>query len=360
MRRGYLAAALAAGLGAGPALAQFDLPLSRPAAKDLDDPKPVYKYELKPEHGQYFVCVKTFRGAAAGDRQVKELAEGLAEYIRSECRLYAYVHERGWGQRQERKKEKAAAIAAIRAYYEPRGETEEQIAARIRREVKLARIPDEYAVLVAPGKGTLKTMDDALEFAKYVRKLPAPPAAFCDAVVIGTDRDIARKQGDPVNPFLTALAGPNPTIPKAVAAAAPVKADEFLLGINAGQPYSLIHQTKKPVTLVVKIYGAEAGHLVRPGEVMQATGRSDGAMLERIAQQAHALAKALRAMRYDAYVLHTRYESFVCVGEYDSKDDAELLANARALASLPLKKEKTGEVLETLMEKPLPAAIPRP
>ena len=356
MRRGYVAAALAAVLGAGSAFAQYDLPLSRPAGKEIDDPKPGYKYELKPEHGAFLVCVKTFRGATAGDRRVKELAEGLAEYIRSECRLYAYVHERGWLLRQERAKEKAAVIVAKKKYYAEQGiePTEEML------RVKMARIPDEYAVLVAPGKGTLKTLDEALEFANYIRKLNAPPAEFCDAVVVGTDRDIARKQGDPVNPFLAALAGPNPTIPKSPAAAKPAKADEFLLSLNAGQPYSLIHQTKKPVTLVVKVYGVQAGHWSKPGEVMQTSGRADGEVLERIAQQAQALAKALRAMRYDAYVLHTRYESFVCVGEYDSKDDAELKATAKALASLPLKKEKTGEVIETLMEKPLPAAIPRP
>jgi hypothetical protein len=110
----------------------------------------------------------------------------------------------------------------------------------------------------------------------------------------------------------------------------------------------------------VKIYGAQAGHWGKSEDVVQASGRTDGAMLERMAQQAHALAKALRAMRYDAYVLHTRYESFVCVGEYDSKEDAELKANAKALANLPLKDQKTGTVIETLMEKPLPAAIPRP
>jgi hypothetical protein len=225
----------------------------------------------------------------------------------------------------------------------------------------MARIPDEYAVLVAPGKGTLKSMDEAMDFANYLRKLPAPPREFCDAVVVGTDRDIARKQGDPVNPFLAAFAGPNPTIQKAHSGVtAPVKADPFLVDINAGQPYSLIHQTKKSVTLVVKIYGAQAGRWTKSGEVMQTVAQSDGAMLERTAQQAHALAKALRAMRYDAYVLHTRYESFVCVGDYDSKEDAELKANTKALANLPLRNEKTGEVIETLMEKPLPAAIPRP
>jgi hypothetical protein len=358
MRRGYFAAALAAVLGAGSALAQYDLPLSRPAAKELDDPKPVYKYELKPVDGQFLVCVKTFRGSVAGDRQVKELAEGLAEYIRSECRLYAYVHERGWALRQERAKEKAAVIAAKRKYFAEQGiePTEEML------RVKMARIPDEYAVLVAPGKGTLKSMDEALDFANYIRKLPAPPRAFCDAVVVGTDQDIARKQGDPVNPFLAAFAGPNPTIPKHATEAGPPKADEFLMSLNAGQPYSLIHKTRKPITLVVQTYGSKFGlsRLIRPGEVVQTTGKADGEMLERAAQQAHAVAELLRKKKYDAYVLHTRYESFVCVGEYDSKDDPELLANAKAFANLPLRDEKTGKIIETFMEKPMPALIPRP
>jgi hypothetical protein len=143
--------------------------------------------------------------------------------------------------------------------------------------------------------------------------------------------------------------------------AAPPKVDEFLERLNAGQPYSLIHNTKKPITLVVQTYGSKfgMGRVVKPGEPTPTTGKADGEMLERAAHQAIAVAEVLRAMKYDAYVLHTRYESFVCVGEYDSKDDPKLLANAKALAGLPLRDEKKGVIIETFMEKPLPALIPR-
>ena len=90
----------------------------RPAGKEVEDPKPVYKYELKPEHGEFMVFVKTFPGEYAGDARVKQSAEGLAEYIRAECRLNAYVFERGWQKRQERKKELEAVMAAMKQYYE--------------------------------------------------------------------------------------------------------------------------------------------------------------------------------------------------------------------------------------------------
>src|SRR5207249_223299 len=126
-RRNYLAAAIAMVLGALPISAQvgttptrptprsgFDIPISRPATTvpraEIPDPKPVYKYELKPDNGEYLVLVKTFQGAVAGDEtgRARKLAEGLTEWIRTECRWYAYVHESGWLKRQERKKEKEA------------------------------------------------------------------------------------------------------------------------------------------------------------------------------------------------------------------------------------------------------------
>jgi hypothetical protein len=369
-RRIRLAAALAAVLGASPAIAQYDIPGAGPSrsadpTRAVADPKPVYKYELKPEHPEYLVYVKAYQAQKAGDESgvAKELAEGLAEYIRTECKLYAFVHERGWLQRRERDKEKEAVIKAIRDYYTPQGWSEDAINAVIRREVKMARIPDEYVVYVAPGKGTLKTYDEALAFAKYVHKLPAPPARFCDALFVGADRDAAKKTGERTNPFENAIPGRNPTLPKKEQVAQTPKAElEFLGNLNAGQPYSLIHKTKKPVTLVVQSYGSKqgVGQLVKPGEVIRTSGTANGEMLERAAQQANSLAEALRKMKYDAYVLHTRFESFVCIGEYDSKEDDKLLALQSQMAGMQLKDAKTGQVFETLMEKPMPAAIPRP
>src|SRR5262245_4926077 len=165
MCSGLRTAALAALLAAAPALAQYEVPISRPApSREIDDPKPVYNYELEPKHGEFLVCVKSFPGEIAGSTKAKLLAEGFAEWIRSECKLYAYVHESGWAQRQERKKEKEAVVAATRKYYESQGETEEQIANRLRK-IRMARIPDEYSVFVAPGKGTLKSLDEAIAFA---------------------------------------------------------------------------------------------------------------------------------------------------------------------------------------------------
>ena len=368
-RRFQLAAVVAAVLGAGPALAQYDLPVSRPPANPArtnGDPKPIYKYELKPENGEFLVYVKAYQAPEAGDAvgQSRELAEGLAEWIRTECRLYAFVHERGWLQRREQVKEKETVIKAIRDFYTPKGWTEEQIARVIKRDVKYARIPDEYVVYAAPGKGDLKTFDEAMAFAKYVHKLASPPDRFCDAVFVGGEREAGRGAGQRSNPFEKAIPGRNPTLPKKITAAERPKADDFLMNLNSGQSYSLIHKTKKDFTLVVQSYGAKngIGQLVKPGEVVQTGGRSDGELLERAAQQATELAKVLRSWRpaYDAYVLHTKFESFVCIGEYDSKDDPQLLALQKHVAGMQLTDGKTKQVIETLMEKPLPAMIPRP
>lgn len=380
LRRLYLATTLVAVIGTAPAISQpgrelpkgttgYDIPLPKSPSRTLDDPKPVYKYELKPEHGEFLVVVKTFQGGVAGeDRgEAKKTAEGLAEYIRSECRLYAYVHESGWAKRQQRNKEKAAVIDAARKHYRNEGWTEESIDNEIKKIVKLARIPDEYSVLVAPGKGTLKTMDEALTFAKYMREnLKAPPADFCEvssAGAVGAEKEQPQRKSGLQNPFLHVMPGQNPTIPKKEVGMQRPKADDFLLSLNSGKPYSLIHKTKKDFTLVVQVYGTKFGQFQRPGDVVPASVKTDGELLERAAQQAELVAKVLRQQKppYDAYVLHTRYESFVCVGEYDSKDDPELLAKAKELARWQLRKDgKTGEVVDTFMEKPLPAMIPRP
>jgi hypothetical protein len=362
----YLAATLLAVVGVEPAAAQFDVPGVRtPASRAPDDPKPVYKYELKPENGEFLVCVRSFIGKTPGDRDVKERAESFAEWVRTECRLYAFVYERGWLMRRERDKEKENVIDVKRKYYaKEMGVRPEEVPAKLL-EVKMARLPDDYAVFVAPGKGSLKNMDEAIDFAKYVHKLPCPPADFCDAVVVGASSvDVARQAGESRNPFPMAMPCRNPTLPKKeVTAATRPKADDFLLNLNAGQKYSLIHKTRKDFTLVVKTYGGQFGQVFKPGEVKQVGGKSDGEMLERAAQQANGLCDVLRGQRdpsYDAFVLHTRYESFVCIGEYDSKDDPELVRLAGKLAHMGIKDKKTGDVIETLMDKPLPAMIPRP
>jgi hypothetical protein len=359
-----LAAAVAVVAGGGmgeSARAQYDLSVSgRPANREVADQKPVYKYELKPEHGEYLVFVKTFPGQHAGDKTVKEQAEGLAEYIRAECRLNAYVLESGWPKRQERKKELDALMAAKKQYYEverkmPIPEHEKK--------VKMARIVDEYSVFVAPGKGSLRTYEEAQEFAKYVRNLKAPPAEYCDDLVLGKEQGdkSLHRTGTSVNPFSIAFAGRNQSIPKAAAVHKAPKADDFLMKLNAGESYSLVHKAKRNWTLVVKTYGGEP-RVLKPGQVVQTGGESTGEMLERAGQQARQLAELLRKVdsKWEAFVLHTPYNSIVCVGDFEKPDDAVMESLKRDLSSFALTDKKDGKVLDTLIARPQPVMIPKP
>jgi hypothetical protein len=338
-------------------------PRPRPDTPNLDRPEPpdlkrVYNYELKPDHGPYLVCVRSFKGSIRSpeeDKRVKELAEGFATYIRSECRLNAYVLERGWVQRQERAKEKAEYLTALTKYYKDRGEEIPEHYLKI----KMARIPDEYNVFVAPARGVLKDLDAAIDFAKQVRQLKAPPAEFSDAIYLGEKAD-ARTA---INPFLSAFPGPNPTIPKKVDTVGGIKrpiADDFLMNLNANEPYSLIHKTKKMYTILVQSYGIQ--NTVVVGDKAGATSDDGGERLERAAQQANDVVKLLRSGKpaFDAYVLHTRYYSVVTVGQYDSPEDPTLKANLDALAGMKFKDQKTGKVLGGLMDKPGIIMIPRP
>jgi hypothetical protein len=355
------AVAVVAGGGVGEsARAQYDLSVSgRPANRELADPKPVYKYELKPEAGEFLVFVKTFPGQYAGDKMVKEQAEGLAEYIRSECRLNAYVHESGWPQRQERKKELENLVAARTKYYADRG----QEVPEHEKKVKMARIVDEYSVFVAPGKGALKTYEDAQEFAKYVRNLKAPPAEYCDDLVLGKENGSKsiNRTNTSVNPFSIAIAGRNRSIPKAAAVHKAPKADEFLMKLNSGEPYSLVHKAKRNWTLVVKTYGGEP-QVLKPGQVVPASGQSTGETLERAGQQARQLAELLRKVdsKWEAFVLHTPYNSIVCVGDFEKPDDAVMESLKRDLSSFALTDKKDGKVLDTLIARPQPVMIPKP
>ena len=54
------------------------------------------------------------------------------------------------------------------------------------------------------------------------------------------------------------------------------------------------------------------------------TGGKSGQRVDAAATSAHNLAELLRKAKLDAYVLHTKYTSIVCVGGYDTVDDPAL------------------------------------
>ena len=238
--------------------------------------------------------------------------------------------------------------------------------------VKTVSIPDEYTVFVAPARGPLKDRETAIDFANQVRKLKAPDE-FNDRLLQGSDRENSRTEGSSFNAFLASMAGMNPVAKKAALAAADKnaalgeapKAEKYLMEMNSAESYSLLHKARKKWTLLVKTYGG-GGNIVQTG----ATGADGGQgtnRLEQAAKQAHQLAELLRnqpGQKFDAYVMHTRYHSMVFVGDYADRDDPQLLATVKTFANLQLKKDlgngKTGEVLETFMEKPAPVMILKP
>ena len=79
-------------------------------------------------------------------------------------------------------------------------------------------------------------------------------------------------------------------------------------------------------------------------------------MKDPAATSAHNLALLInKGNRFHAYVWHTKYWSFVTVGEYDSENDPRLKHDQQALPTV----NSQLDVSSKLMEMPLPMQVPR-
>ena len=347
--------------GARPAPGAGDAPM-RPARPATPDPRPKSPYDLTAEHGAWLVVIKSFRGERElnsegqyePDVKVRELADQFAEFIRKQYKINAYVYPRGWEVRQQRNEEaRVYRESAIKYYRETKGiePTREML------RVKTVNVPDEYTVFVAPARGVLTEREMAIDFANQVRKLKAP-AEFNDSLVQGSDDEKLAGKGSTFNAFLACMPGMNPTAPRVASIAQSGKVDDFVMKLNSGESYSLLHKTRKKWTLLVQTYGQGAS-IVQAGASGAGSGDASD-RLERAAMQAQKCCELLRANKFDAYVMHTRYHSMVFVGDYATGDDPQLLASVKTFAKMQLKDQKSGKVLETFMDKPAPVVIPKP
>ena len=169
-----------------------------------------------------------------------------------------------------------------------------------------------------------------------------------------------------VNPFKTAMVAHNPTIELKKEHDNPEVASQFLKDMNAEESYNLL-KCSKAWTVMVKIYQGPTTMQEPKGPSLTrwlGFGKKDPEYLNASAAQAHQTAEFLRKMRpgYEAYVLHHRNCSLVCVGQYDTELDPSLLAAQRALAGLQIKgssrDQYNGIVLETLTDQPAAMKIP--
>jgi hypothetical protein len=160
-----------------------------------------------------------------------------------------------------------------------------------------------------------------------------------------------------LNTYAQCIATRNPTV--RAQKADPNAPDPFWKELNDGRPYNLL-KCGKPWTLAVRQFQGQG--VIQPRSAsskfldMIGLGSKSSDLLDANAKQAEEIAKVLRGMHYDAYVLHTRTGSIVTVGAYDSKDDKGLKQAAKALRSMRFGLDANAIQLS---DQPLPMAVPQ-
>lgn len=364
-----------------------DIPTAIPAS---------HPWVLKPEHGEYFISVKSYSRPSRptpDDRgpSALALAETLAREIRDQYRVQAFLYE----YISEERRAEIAAIAAARErsrlfqqqIEKYRQQSQLQGASFLEPDHKLryktVNYRDQIAVLI----GGFKTDEDARKALDKVRAWPAPLTKVKDGLGRETSLmdygSVVRPgpDGKPqlqqsfINPFQTASVVPSPAVQRD-RPASENKLDPFVVKLNEGRPYNLLN-AKKSWTLGVKSFTAPVEIVSRDsnGSAMRKFGSSKGSdVLIAGAEQAEALAEALRAMKtatgesagLEAFVLHTRTASLVTVGQFDGPNDPELIQKRQFLAGMKLNASEDRMGLKPVANSPclfgnlLPIPIPRP
>jgi hypothetical protein len=374
--------------GTAPAAAQFasDRPASPPPPPAAATPganapgstnPTTHPWYVKPEHGAWMICVKSYAGPTA-----KAYAEELAREIRETYRVNAYLFEKG----SEEKKRQDEYVAKEKA----RQQAEQQkqfleLTQKMREEAyqkgmdfmespiklrvpKYLAVDEQWAVLV----GGWKDMEAASKELKKVRGWQPPKNAdLMDRGVISRPGENGQRTGEVahLNPFLYAMVFPNPAAPRPAEDDRTVRA---IYRLNEKEDLSVL-RIAKPWTLVVKSFHPPVRMRDKDGEksvVERLFGPDEGAKeLQATALQAVSLAKALRDPKFkphplDAHVLHTLYGSMVCVGQFDGPEDPAMLATQQTLDRLTFhvqRQDEYGTKSNVRLFDPLFAIqIPRP
>lgn len=369
------------------------VPAAYTAPQTQAAPAVPHQWYVKPEHGGWMICVKSYMGEGS-----LKLAEELAAEVRQKHTAGAYLYE--WGAEEKRKEyeRREKLQAELREQYAPFLKTQEEIRKKAEAQgVEMDRTPfkirvpkieykEQWAVLV----GGFKDMDAARKALDTVRKWDPPQgkhlmdsAVAAETVGKGRDARNVNPEVAYINPYATAIVVPNPAIKQASAHQAP-EFDPALGRLNEEEPLSLL-KVAKPWTLMVKSFTVPTRVVTRddpPGVLGRLFGTDSDAAdrLDNTAKQARLLAQGLRhpnmqqsvalvAPRLgltprpvESYVLHIRNGSLVCVGAYDNPGDPELLEMQRLLQGLKFQVDyKDGRVPEMrpMFEQVIPYPVPR-
>jgi hypothetical protein len=318
------------------------------------------RYAITPAVGAWTISSAYF----AGDMGAK-FATDFVEELWTNYRLRAYIFNRAEQLRQEQEREIQEKRRQQEEYLRRSGVNPADVPFRMRR----VRIDDEYLVLI----GGYPDMETAHKELERIKKLP-PPKSVPVATVIQASVDPNAAAGIPgssqqakaeqikENPFAKSFVARNPTIP--VAHEASNKPDPFWKELNAYESYSLL-KCKQPWTLAVKEFHGAV--VVQPKDVSSGFleklfGGKSGEQLSASAQNAHNLAEALHKLGFDAYVLHTRTNSIVTVGGFQSATDSRIAEVREALkkrVKFSSNDPQSAKFGMQLFAEPQPMEVPR-
>lgn len=308
------------------------------------------------EHGAWMISIQAYIGPNA-----PQSARRMVDELRSKYKLSAFVFNYS---NEERRKE----YERVKVQMEKQRQLLEQMKKELGNQAyqinplpvkRPMRVQENCAVLV----GGYKDEATARRALEQIRKLDANllDRSLLDTKFIGEDdpktKKIERGRHEYVNPFLRAFAAPNPAIKQERKSGFDDQDIAVLRRLNDGQPYSLM-ACKKRYTLAIKQFampgGVQTAQDAKPAGLLDPfkTGKQQADLA---ADNAHTLAKMLRHMKLDAYVLHTSYASIVTVGSFDSLEDPALRSMQNIVVSQL--RPKLDARLE-LFAQPLPMEVP--
>jgi hypothetical protein len=267
---------------------------------------------VTPQAGPWMILAASYGGPPSRGQ-----AEELATEIRTRYNLPAYIFNRTAEERRAEQERVARLKEEARKKLEADG-----LPATTPVYIKtVRRIEDQYAVLVGGYKDDV-TARKALE---DIRKLK-PKSDGLNKIAYVPDAH-GKMHEEAINPFQSAFVCHNPTVP-VEKAKQDIDMGQRLKEYNAGETYTLL-KCPKPFTMVVRVYKGESMVQSQTGSrsVMDKMGMKFGSVLNANGNEAHKMAEFLRnkQLGFEAYVLHTEYNSYVTIGGFDSPDDPRLV-----------------------------------
>jgi hypothetical protein len=300
---------------------------------------PAKDYNVTPEAGPWMICAASYVG-----EQAPKMAHDLVLELRRDYDLPAFVFNRGDVERRKMQED----------IDQKRREREEALRQQglqpgIPLPPRHVRIEDQCAVLI----GGFRDVDAAHSALDKIKKLPNPKSVPADQLLMPSTNGPGQPQRRDVNIFRGSFVTRNPMVPqeKVERGLDPT----VLKQLNADESYSLL-KCKQRWTLAVKEFSG--GMAIQPASapttfLEKLLGNKSEEHMSAIAKQAHELARVLKQMGFDAFVLHTTASSIVTVGAYADPEDDKLHQ-----AQKQLKNMQFGWI--QLASNPLPMPVPRP